>query len=122
MCVEPDLPLVTAPGKQEHDMHGMVPLYLPCSIFASITQVAAAPHSTVLNLGASDAMAGAMGAFLVSHAADRIKTVLFLRIFFKITFIPAAPVDRHLFVIHTKRVLWPAYKAVAWHTSLMLRG
>ena len=55
-----------------------------------LAQVAASPHSTVPNLGASGAIAAVMGAFLVTYPRDRIKVLLFIFIFFKVTFIPAA--------------------------------
>jgi membrane associated rhomboid family serine protease len=55
-----------------------------------LAQVAASPHSTVPNLGASGAIAAVMGAFLVTYPRDRIKSVLFIVIFVKVTFIPAA--------------------------------
>jgi len=73
--------------------------YLLCGVVASIAQVAAAPHSTVLNLGASGAIAGVMGALLVTYPADRIKTVFFFGIFFRTTFIPAALLIGIWFVI-----------------------
>lgn len=56
---------------------------------AMLAQVAAAPHSTVPNLGASGAIAAVMGAFLVTYPRDRIRTVLIIFIFIKVTFIPA---------------------------------
>ena len=56
---------------------------------AMLAQVLADPHSTVPNLGASGAIAAVMGAFLVTYPRDRIKAVLFIFIFFRITFIPA---------------------------------
>ena len=43
-----------------------------------LSQVAANPHSTVPNLGASGAIAAVMGAFLVAYPRDQIRTVLFL--------------------------------------------
>jgi membrane associated rhomboid family serine protease len=55
-----------------------------------LAQVAADPHGTVPNLGASGAIAAVMGAFLVTYPRDRIKSLLFLFIFFHVTFIPAA--------------------------------
>jgi membrane associated rhomboid family serine protease len=41
------------------------------------------------NLGASGAIAAVMGAFLVTYPRDRIRTLLFIFIFAKVTFIPA---------------------------------
>jgi len=64
--------------------------YLLGGFIAMLAQVAASAHSTVPNLGASGAIAAVMGAFLVTYPRDRIKSVLFLFIFFKVTFIPAA--------------------------------
>lgn len=63
--------------------------YLAGGIAAMCTQIAANPASTVPNLGASGAIAAVMGTFLVTYPRDRIKTVFFLFIFFKVTFIPA---------------------------------
>jgi membrane associated rhomboid family serine protease len=48
------------------------------------------PGSTIPNLGASGAIAGVMGAFLVTYPRDRIRAVLFIGWFVRITFIPAA--------------------------------
>jgi len=63
--------------------------YLLGGEVAMLAQVAAAPHSTVPNLGASGAIAAVMGAFLVTYPRDRIRTVLIIFIFAKVTFIPA---------------------------------
>jgi membrane associated rhomboid family serine protease len=43
----------------------------------------------VPNLGASGAIAAVMGAFIVTFPRDRIRTVLFFLIFFRVTYIPA---------------------------------
>ena len=64
--------------------------YLIGGVIAMLAQIAADPHSTVPNLGASGAIAGVMGAFLVTYPRDRIKSLLFIFIFFHVTFIPAA--------------------------------
>jgi membrane associated rhomboid family serine protease len=63
--------------------------YLLSGITASLVQIAITPASTVPNLGASGAIAGVMGAFLITYPADQIKTVLFLGWFVRIKFIPA---------------------------------
>jgi membrane associated rhomboid family serine protease len=63
--------------------------YLLSGTVAFLAQVAATPHSTVPNLGASGAIAGVMGAFLVTYPTDQIRSVVFFGIFFRVTFIPA---------------------------------
>jgi membrane associated rhomboid family serine protease len=64
--------------------------YLLGGVVASLAQIAAMPGSTVPNLGASGAIAGVMGAFLITYPRDQIRTVLLLGIFTHITLIPAA--------------------------------
>ncbi len=64
--------------------------YLLGGLAAMLAQVAADPHSTVPNLGASGAIAAVMGAFIVTYPRDRIKSLLLIFIFVKVTFIPAA--------------------------------
>src|SRR5271155_3243999 len=64
--------------------------YLVGGMVAMLAQVLASPHSTVPNLGASGAIAAVMGAFLVTYPRDRIRSVLFIFVFFHVTFIPAA--------------------------------
>jgi membrane associated rhomboid family serine protease len=64
--------------------------YLVGGLVAMLAQVAASPHSTVPNLGASGAIAAVMGAFLVTYPRDRIKSILFIVIFVQVTMIPAA--------------------------------
>jgi len=63
--------------------------YLLSGVVASLAQTALMPHSTVPNLGASGAIAGVMGAFLITYPHDEIRTVLLLGWFTRITFIPA---------------------------------
>jgi rhomboid family protein len=63
--------------------------YLVGGAVAMLAQVAADPHSTVPNLGASGAIAAVMGAFLVTYPRDRIRSLLFIFIFVRITYIPA---------------------------------
>jgi membrane associated rhomboid family serine protease len=64
--------------------------YLVGGLVAMLAQVAASPHSTVPNLGASGAIAAVMGAFIVTYPRDRIRSLLIIFIFVKVTFIPAA--------------------------------
>jgi len=64
--------------------------YLASGLIASLAQIAAMTHSTVPNLGASGAIAGVMGAFIVTYPRDRIKILVFFWWFFRVTAIPAA--------------------------------
>jgi membrane associated rhomboid family serine protease len=64
--------------------------YLLGGLLASAAQIAAAPSSTVPNLGASGAIAGVMGAFIVTYPRDRIKTLLFLGFFVTVALLPAS--------------------------------
>jgi rhomboid family protein len=64
--------------------------YLLSGLLASLTQIAAMPHSTVPNLGASGAIAGVMGAFLITYPRDQIRTLVLFGWFVRITVIPAA--------------------------------
>jgi membrane associated rhomboid family serine protease len=64
--------------------------YLAGGLVAMLAQILVDPHSTVPNLGASGAIAAVMGAFIVTYPRDRIKAVLFILVFVRITFIPAA--------------------------------
>src|SRR5579863_9183113 len=64
--------------------------YLLSGLTASVAQIAAMPGSTVPNLGASGAIAGVMGAFLITYPRDQIRTLVLFGWFTRITVIPAA--------------------------------
>jgi membrane associated rhomboid family serine protease len=58
-------------------------------VIAMLAQVAGNPSSTVPTLGASGAIAAVMGAFIVTYPRDRIKSILIILIFVRVTMIPA---------------------------------
>jgi membrane associated rhomboid family serine protease len=87
--------------------------YLLGGVVAMLAQVAASPHSTVPNLGASGAIAAVMGAFLVTYPRDRMKSLLVIFIFVRITFIPAAVLIGVWFLIQ----LWNAGSVVHAQTG-----
>ena len=63
--------------------------YLAGGVTAMLAQVYADPHSAIPCLGASGAIAAVMGAFIVTYPRDRIRTLLFFLILFRVTYIPA---------------------------------
>ena len=63
--------------------------YLLGGVIAMTAQILGDPHSAIPTLGASGAIAAVMGAFIVTYPRDRIRTLLFIFIFIRVTFIPA---------------------------------
>jgi len=59
-------------------------------VVGMLCQIALSPHMTEPCLGASGAIAAVMGAFVVTYPRDRIKSLLFLGWFVRVTLIPAA--------------------------------
>jgi membrane associated rhomboid family serine protease len=89
--------------------------YLLGGLVAMLAQVAVDPHSTVPNLGASGAIAAVMGAFIVTYPRDRIKSVLFIFVFARITFIPAALLIGFWFLTQLFRPgRWRTCRPVGW--------
>ncbi len=52
-------------------------VYLACGVMASIAQIAASPNSLIPTLGASGAIAGIMGAYVVWFPHNRIRVLVF---------------------------------------------
>jgi membrane associated rhomboid family serine protease len=80
-------------GREIEDAMGsfkFVVFYLTGGIVAMLAQILGDPVSRIPSLGASGAIAAVMGAFLITFPRDRIRAVLFVFIFFRVTFIPAA--------------------------------
>jgi len=63
--------------------------YILSGLAASVAQIVAMTTSTVPNLGASGAIAGVMGAFLVTYPRDEIRTLILFGLFTRVTVIPA---------------------------------
>ena len=79
-------------GPAIEDVMGHLPFlifYLTGGVASMMAQVLGAPHTTVPCLGASGAIAAVMGAFIITFPRDRIRTLLFFVIFFRVSYIPA---------------------------------
>ena len=81
--------------------------YLAGGVVAMLAQVAGSPASHVPCLGASGAIAAVMGAFIVMFPHDRIRSLIWIFIFIRITFIPAALLIGVWFLIQLLNVVGP---------------
>ncbi len=63
--------------------------YLLCGFAASFLQIAVDPGSTIPNLGASGAIAGVLGAYMITYPKAKVHTLIFLGFFVMIRRISA---------------------------------
>ena len=63
--------------------------YLSCGIVAAFAQIFSAPESTIPMIGASGAVSGVLGAYLIFYPRARIRTFVFLGIFITFLRLPA---------------------------------
>jgi membrane associated rhomboid family serine protease len=63
--------------------------YLFCGLVASAAQIFVGPDSQIPNLGASGAIAGVLGAYLVFYPGSRVRSIIFLGFFITIARLPA---------------------------------
>jgi membrane associated rhomboid family serine protease len=80
-------------GRNVEDLIGsgrFVVFYLGCGLVAGVVQVIASPYSRVPTIGASGAIAGVMGAYLIKFPRARIVTLIPIFIFITTMEIPAA--------------------------------
>ena len=80
-------------GRNVEDLIGsgrFAGFYLGCGLVAGIVQVIASPYSRVPTIGASGAIAGVMGAYLIKFPRSRIVTLIPIFIFITTMEIPAA--------------------------------
>ena len=73
--------------------------YLACGVAASLAQYAVSLDSRVHTLGASGAIAGVMGAYLIKFPHSRIKTLIPIFFFFTTLEIPAALILAYWFIL-----------------------
>jgi len=73
--------------------------YLACGIAGSVAQIAADPTTTIPNIGASGAIAGVMGAYLLKFPHARVTTLIPLFVFFFTQELPAYIILIYWFVL-----------------------
>jgi membrane associated rhomboid family serine protease len=79
-------------GREIEDVMGsgrFLFFYLSGGVIAMMAQILSDPSSRIPSLGASGAIAAVMGAFIVTFPRDRIRTVLIILIFIRVTYVPA---------------------------------
>ena len=74
-------------------------LYLVSGVIATAAHVLSAPQSAVPTIGASGAIAGVLGAYLVSYPYARVRTLVPLFVFFAFVDLPALLVLGFWFVV-----------------------
>lgn len=80
-------------GNNVEDVMGrgrFVLFYLLCGIGAVVAQVVAAPASSIPMVGASGAISGMLGAYLLLFPRARVLAVIPIFIFLRLTWVPAA--------------------------------
>ena len=80
-------------GDNLEDEMGHLPFlafYLACGVGAGLIHVLAAPTSQVPTIGASGAIAGVMGGYLLLFPKARVDILLILIVFFRVITVPAA--------------------------------
>ncbi len=73
--------------------------YLLCGVLAALLHVLLNPEARVPTIGASGAIAGVMGAYLVKFPRARIVTLIFIFVFITTIELPAAVILGYWFVI-----------------------
>ncbi len=89
-------------GNNVEDRLGRLPFllfYLAGGVVAALAQVAIAPGSDVPLVGASGAIAAALGAYLVLYPGARVVSIVFLGFFYQLAEVPALIVLGFWFVL-----------------------
>jgi len=108
-------------GDNIEDMLGHVNylmFYVACGLGAAISQVLIEPGSTIPMVGASGAIAGVLGAYLVLHPQAQVLTLVFLVIFIRIMYLPAAVLLGIWFAIQLFSAFAGGGAGVAWYAHI----
>jgi len=91
--------------------------YFTCGIIATVCHIAIAPNSTVPLIGASGAIAGILGAYLLLYPKAGVHTLIFIVFFIKIIRLPAIFVLSLWFIIQLINSTGPG-GGVAWFAHI----
>ncbi|MCC7023567.1 MAG: rhomboid family intramembrane serine protease [Thermomicrobiales bacterium] len=79
-------------GDNIEDAMGHLPyllFYLLCGFAAAATQILLSPNSTIPIIGASGAISGVMGAYIVLFPQGKVRTIVFFGFFGQVILVPA---------------------------------
>ena len=92
--------------------------YLACGFGAAIAQVLVEPGSSLPMVGASGAIAGVLGAYLVLHPNAQVWTLVFLVIFIRLMYIPASVLLGIWFAMQLFSAFAGGGAGVAWYAHI----
>ncbi|MGE5253642.1 MAG: rhomboid family intramembrane serine protease [Planctomycetaceae bacterium] len=92
--------------------------YLVCGLGAALTQVLSNPTSTVPMIGASGAVAGILGAYLLLFPRARVLTLFFIIIFIKLIRLPAIIILGFWFFLQLLGVMGGSISNVAFFAHI----
>jgi len=92
--------------------------YFTCGVVASLSQVAADPLSTLPMVGASGAIAGVLGAYLIRFPRARVLVLVWLFVFVRVVRIPALIVLGIWFVYQLLAAGRGGAAGIAWHAHV----
>ncbi|NKB88018.1 MAG: rhomboid family intramembrane serine protease [Acidobacteria bacterium] len=104
-------------GDNVEDMMGpfrFLAFYVLCGLGAAATQVALMPGSDVPMVGASGAIAGVLGAYVILFPGAQVLTLVFLLIFIRIMYLPAFVLLGIWFLIQVISAGGASAAGVAW--------
>jgi len=86
--------------------------YVACGLIAALAHVIMQPGSTIPTVGASGAVSGVLGAYLIAYPRARVLTLVFVVFFVRVMLVPAGVL----------LVFWFAIQMFSGFSSLGLRG
>lgn len=93
--------------------------YIFCGLLASATQIAIDPSSTIPMIGASGAISGILGAYLLKFPRNRVTILFIIFIFFKTFRVPAIGLLSFWFLYQVLQgIVLPAESGVAWFAHI----
>lgn len=92
--------------------------YLLCGLAAAATQVVLMPDSTVPMVGASGAIAGVLGAYLILYPSAQVLTLVFLLIFVRVMYLPAIILLGLWFLLQVMSAGGASEAGVAWYAHI----